>query len=152
MGKRFTRTNLKRIFASRMSTQHWFQQCILIYNTDVFSEFSFFLMYEQSARRRLPQLLIWNVPALNNNNKKIIICFYPLGSSDFFSRLYKQIVKSSKQLPLCLRTFSQGYLLPCHVSRTLTRQQENQSIFFRYSFIIHNSILRIFTVVTPALC
>ena len=67
-----------------MSTLHWFQQCILIYNTDVFSEFSLFLMYEQSARRLSSQLLTSNVPALNNNNQ-IIIYFYPPGSTDFSS-------------------------------------------------------------------
>lgn len=77
------------------------------------------------------------------NNKKIIIYFYPLGSSeflvDFIGKLLDQAVVPILK-NIFLRTQS------CYISKILTRQRENESIFFSYSFIIqqHYIMLRFY--------
>lgn len=113
MGKRFTRTNLPRLCAGRMSTQHRFQRRPLIYNTDVFSKFSFLLTYGQSAGRIQSQLLTSNTHSLNhnNNNSKNYHLLSSPGNFRNFSRLYGWIAKSRR----CVYTYesflSWGYNL-----------------------------------------
>lgn len=73
--------------------------------------------------------------------QKIIIYFYPLGSSEFFSRLYRQLLNQQAVAPMLKNIFPR--ISPCQVSRILTRQRENASIFFCYSFIIQQQYIEI---------